>query len=35
VFLRADHGASSADDHLRVLASPPYWFQQPQSDEPA
>jgi SAM-dependent methyltransferase len=28
VFLRADHGASSADTHLRPLASAPYWFQQ-------
>ena len=28
VFLRADHGASSADAYLRPLATPPYWFQQ-------
>ncbi len=35
VFLRADHGASSADGHLRVLASPPYWFEQPEGDAPA
>jgi SAM-dependent methyltransferase len=33
VFLRADHGASSADGHLRGLAKPPYWFQ--QADTPA
>lgn len=29
VFLRADHGSSSADPYLRELAAPPYWFQQP------
>jgi SAM-dependent methyltransferase len=31
VFLRADHGASSADPHLRPLAKPPYWFQQAET----
>jgi hypothetical protein len=35
VFLRADHGSSSADAHLRALATPPYWFQQPAADAPA
>ena len=28
VFVRADHGASSADPFLRPLATGPYWFQQ-------
>jgi SAM-dependent methyltransferase len=28
VFLRADHGSSSADPFLRPLATAPYWFQQ-------
>ena len=32
VFLRADHGASSADPYLRPLAQPPYWFQQAAAD---
>jgi hypothetical protein len=35
VFLRADHGASSADAHLRPLATAPYWFQQAAADTPA
>ena len=32
VFLRADHGASSADPYLRPLAKAPYWFEQPADD---
>jgi SAM-dependent methyltransferase len=35
VFLRADHGSSSADPHLRPLATAPYWFQQPAARVPA
>jgi SAM-dependent methyltransferase len=35
VFLRGDHGVSSADPYLRPLAQPPYWFQQPITDAPA
>jgi SAM-dependent methyltransferase len=35
VFLRADHGTSSADAHLRPLAQAPYWFQQPPAGAPA
>lgn len=35
VFLRADHGVSSADAYLRPLAKPPYWFQQVAAGEPA
>ena len=35
VFLRADHGSSSADPYLRPLARPPYWFQQAPGATPA
>jgi SAM-dependent methyltransferase len=35
VFLRADHGASSADPYLRPLATAPYWFQQADGAQPA
>jgi hypothetical protein len=35
VFLRADHGTSSADPYLRPLAVAPYWFQQPPAPAPS
>jgi SAM-dependent methyltransferase len=35
LFLRADRGRSSADEHLLPLPKPPYWFERPLAENGA